>query len=432
MRTINFPPPSQWPALCERPALEAQNLTQAIAEVMERVRTEGDAAVRDYTARWDGYSGPTFELPRERWAGAAAELDEELKAAIELALTNIQTFHAAQASEELVVETAPGVVCTRRSVPIERVGLYIPGGSAPLFSTLLMLGVPAKLAGCEEIILCTPPNAAGEVHPAILYAADRVGVDRLFLVGGAQAIAAMTYGTERVPRVDKIFGPGNQYVTKAKEWAQWQGVAIDMPAGPSEVLVVADEGCNAEFVAADLLSQAEHGPDSQVVLVTTSERFAAQVRAEVGRQLEELPRREIARQALSHARFIVLATLEECMAFSNTYAPEHLIIALADPAPWADRVRNAGSVFLGPYSCESAGDYASGTNHTLPTGGHARAYSGVSLESFMKKITFQTLSARGIRGIGPAIEALAAAEGLDAHRLAVTRRLNALKPDANV
>ncbi len=353
---------------------------------------------------------------------------EDLKKAIELARKNIEIFHSAQREEINIVETTPGVQCWRKSVPIEKVGLYIPGGTAPLFSTILMLGVPAKIAGCKEIVLCTPPDSAGNIHPAILYTADLVGITQIFKVGGAQAIAAMTYGTATIPSVNKIFGPGNQFVTKAKELVQQDGVAIDMPAGPSEVLVIADETSKPAFIAADLLSQAEHGTDSQVILLSDNMTIIEQTLVELNKQLEQLPRKAIAAEALKFSRAILLDQMEDCVNLSNLYAPEHLIIASESAEIIAREVTNAGSVFLGNYSCESAGDYASGTNHTLPTNGYARNYSGVSLDSFVKKITFQKLSKQGLENIGPAIEVMAEAEELMAHKNAVSIRL---KNEAN-
>jgi histidinol dehydrogenase len=359
--------------------------------------------------------------------GSVAMVSQELKNAINVAKQNIEKFHGAQVLTEQSIETIPGVRCWRKSVAIEKVGLYIPGGSAPLFSTLLMLGIPAKIAGCREIIVCTPSGKDGNVNPLILYTAHLIGLTEIFKVGGAQAIAAMAFGTESIPKVYKIFGPGNQYVTKAKELVQQEGIAIDMPAGPSEVLVIADKSADPEYIAADLLSQAEHGPDSQVFMLTTDRDLMERVNFALDRQLESLQRKDIALQALGNSKLILLPTLDDCLEFSNLYAPEHLIINIADANSAADRIINAGSVFLGKYSCESAGDYASGTNHTLPTNGYARNYSGVSVESFLKKISFQEISAQGIRTLGPVIELMAEAESLTGHRNAVSVRLKSLQ-----
>ena len=411
----------------KRPEVEMETVRDTVNQVLARVRTEGDRAVLDYEAQFDG-------VHLESLAVTEAELDEaeeavsiSLKAAILLAQQNIRKFHTAQRFEGERIETLPGVVCWQRAVPIERVGLYIPGGTAPLFSTVLMLAIPAQLAGCRDIILCTPPDKQGKIHPAILYAARVSGVHRLFKAGGVQAIGAMAYGTESVPKVYKIFGPGNRFVTAAKQQVSLRDVAIDMPAGPSEVAVLADEHANPAFVAADLLSQAEHGVDSQVVLVTPSEALVKEVAFEVQRQLSLLPRWEIAEKALAASKLIVVKDLDEAIDLVNAYAPEHLIIQTEHYGELADRVVNAGSVFLGPYAPESAGDYASGTNHTLPTHGYATAYSGVNLDSFVRKITFQEISAEGIQHIGPAIEVMATHEQLAAHRQAVTVRLQALQ-----
>lgn len=411
----------------KRPEVEVETVRGTVNQVLARVRTEGDRAVLDYEAQFDG-------VHLESLAVTEAELDEaeeavsiSLKAAILLAQQNIRKFHTAQRFEGERIETLPGVVCWQRAVPIKRVGLYIPGGTAPLFSTVLMLAIPAQLAGCRDIILCTPPDKQGKIHPAILYAARVSGVHRIFKAGGVQAIGAMAYGTESVPKVYKIFGPGNRFVTAAKQQVSLRDVAIDMPAGPSEVAVLADEHANPAFVAADLLSQAEHGVDSQVVLVTPSEALVKEVAFEVQRQLSLLPRWEIAEKALAASKLIVVKDLDEAIDLVNAYAPEHLIIQTEHYGELADRVVNAGSVFLGPYAPESAGDYASGTNHTLPTHGYATAYSGVNLDSFVRKITFQEISAEGIQHIGPAIEVMATHEQLAAHRQAVTVRLQALQ-----
>lgn len=424
------PEPGQWAELLKRPTLETENLFDTVRGIIDRVRAEGDRAVLAYEAQFDKVCLTTLAVTEEEMQQAEAGLDETLKQAIRLARQNIETFHRAQRFQSRRVETQPGVTCWQRAVPIERVGLYIPGGTAPLFSTVLMLAVPARIAGCGEVVLCTPPGRDGRVHPAVLFAAKEAGVSRIFKVGGVQAIAAMAYGTESIPKVYKIFGPGNQYVTAAKQLVSLRDVAIDMPAGPSEVEVLADDTANPVFVAADLLSQAEHGTDSQAVLITTSLRLLQAVKEEVERQLELLPRKEIARKALEQSKLIVVPDKETALQMTNAYAPEHLIIETADYEQVADRVVNAGSVFLGPLTPESAGDYASGTNHTLPTNGYARAYSGVSLDSFIRKITFQEIRPDGLRAIGPAIEVMAANEQLDAHRRAVTVRLAAINSNS--
>ncbi|MBU2939959.1 histidinol dehydrogenase [Lacinutrix sp. C3R15] len=426
MKAFRYPNKEAWNALIQRPILDQQSLDALVLDVLQEVKTNKDKALLAYAKKFDKVTLKNLQVEASEIEEATGLISEELKSAIQLAKQNIETFHAAQKEKEQIIETTKGVKCWRKSVAIDKVGLYIPGGSAPLFSTILMLGVPAKLAGCKEIVLCTPPNKEGKVHPAILYTANLVGITKIVKVGGAQAVAAMAYGTQTVPQVYKIFGPGNQYVTKAKELIQQQGIAIDMPAGPSEVLVIADETSNPEFVAADLLSQAEHGPDSQVILLSDNEAMIAKTTEAVNRQLEKLPRKEIATKALQISRSILLNSIEECVAFSNLYAPEHLIFATDNATNYITQITNAGSVFLGKYSCESAGDYASGTNHTLPTNGYARNYSGVSLDSFVKKITFQNVSQEGIQTIGPAIELMAAAEGLDAHKNAVTIRLKNL------
>ncbi|WP_298738333.1 histidinol dehydrogenase [uncultured Chitinophaga sp.] len=423
MQIFQHPDKSTWPALLQRPVMDTTALENSVGAILREIKQDGDKAVRKYALQFDKVQLNDLQVTESEFAHATATLEPALKQAILQAKHNIETFHRAQHEAGRIIETMPGVQCWRKSVAIEKVGLYIPGGSAPLFSTILMLGIPAMIAGCKEIVLCTPSNAAGAVHPAILFAARQVGIDRVFKIGGVQAIGAMAYGTETVPKVFKIFGPGNQYVTCAKQLINKDGVAIDMPAGPSEVAVLADDSCVPAFVAADLLSQAEHGPDSQVLLVTTSAAVISAVQAEVNTQLEQLPRRDIAAQALQHSRLVLVADMTTAMELLNAYAPEHLIIACKDDITLADGVVNAGSVFLGNYSPESAGDYASGTNHTLPTNGYARAYSGVSLDSFIKKITFQRLSLEGLQQIGPAIEAMAAAEGLDGHRNAVTIRI---------
>ncbi|MEQ8703146.1 MAG: histidinol dehydrogenase [Phaeodactylibacter sp.] len=423
MKTYLNPAPGAWADLLRRPTMAAADLDKIVWGVLADIEQRGDEAVREYTERFDGVKLNDFRVSEAEIAEARATLAPELKAAIQLARTNIETFHARQWEPVKAVETMPGVRCWRKSVPIEKVGLYIPGGTAPLFSAVLMLGVPATIAGCQERILCTPPDKNGKVNPAILYTADLVGITQIFKIGGAQAIGAMTYGTATVPSVYKIFGPGNQYVTAAKQLASRRGVAIDMPAGPSEVLVCADDTANPAFVAADLLSQAEHGIDSQVVLVTLSETMAQAVAAAVEAQLATLPRRDIAKEALSHSVTVVLEDRATAVQLINAYAPEHLILSVADAGEMGEQILNAGSVFLGHYTPESVGDYASGTNHTLPTDGYARSYSGVSLDSFIKKITFQELSREGLQGLGPAVQRMAEAEELMAHARAVAVRL---------
>jgi histidinol dehydrogenase len=422
MKTIRYPDRSGWSALLQRPALDNSSLENTVAGILREVKLTGDEAVRKYTAQFDKVV-TGMEVSRDEAAEAGKQVRKELKTAIRRAYANIFKFHAAQQEARRVIQTSPGVKCWRKAVAIEKVGLYIPGGSAPLFSTILMLGIPAKIAGCREIILCTPPGSDGKINPAILFTAALVGIKKIFKAGGVQAIGAMAYGTQTIPRVHKIFGPGNQYVTCAKQLVNSEGLAIDMPAGPSELAVWADSSCVPAFVAADLLSQAEHGPDSQVLLVSTHDKVLGAVQNELKKQLEQLPRKEIARQALENSRAILLKTQKDVLDLLNEYAPEHLIISCKNETALAEKIVNAGSVFLGNYSPESAGDYASGTNHTLPTNGYARAYSGVSLDSFVKKITFQQLSRKGICSIGPAIEQMAEAEGLYAHKNAVTLRL---------
>ncbi len=423
METIVNPDPRQWDRLLQRPQIDRSVIGPRVNAILDAVRTEGDEALRRLTKEIDGVELASLEVSPDEIAEAAEAVSDELKQAVAAAARNIETFHAAQRCRPVEVETTPGVRCLQRAVPIRRVGLYIPGGSAPLFSTVLMLAVPARVAGCPQIVLCTPPGKDGKIAPAILYAASVAGVTRIFKVGGAQAIAAMAYGTRSIPKADKIFGPGNQYVTAAKQAVASSAVAIDMPAGPSEVLVMADSTAVPEFVAADLLSQAEHGPDSQVILLTPSRSVAEQVMREVRRQTEALSRAEIAGRALDNSRIVVMDSPDDLIAFSNAYAPEHLIISMKDPWTIAERITAAGSVFIGNYTPESAGDYASGTNHTLPTYGWARSFSGVNLDSFTRKITFQEISPEGLRAIGPVIETMAAAEGLDAHRNAVSVRL---------
>lgn len=426
MNIIKYPNRSEWTSLLERPHRDASELRETVQTVLDQIRQYGDSAVKAFEEKFDKVRLDSLAVSEAEMAEAEGLVADDLKEALKLAHANIEKFHAAQKFEGEKVETAPGVVCWQKSVAIEKVGLYIPGGTAPLFSTVLMLATPAKIAGCKEIVLCTPPNREGKVNPAILMAAKIAGVNRIFKAGGVQAIGAMAYGTESVPKVSKIFGPGNQFVMAAKQQVSLHEVAIDMPAGPSEVAVVADDTANPVFVAADLLSQAEHGVDSQVILITNSEALAERVNEEVGRQLALLPRKEIAEKSLEYSKLIIVKDMDEVLEMTNEYAPEHLILAIKDYTSFADRVVNAGSVFLGNYSCESAGDYASGTNHTLPTSGYAKAYSGVNLDSFCRKITFQELTAEGIRSIGPAVERMAAAEQLDAHKNAMTVRLQSL------
>lgn len=423
MKQIKYPSREQWTDILKRPALNTESLFDTVRGIINRVRAEGDAAVIEYEATFDKAILASLAVTEAELAEGVALVSEELKAAISLAKKNIETFHASQRFVGHKVETMEGVTCWQKAVGIEKVGLYIPGGTAPLFSTVLMLAVPAKIAGCKEIVLCTPPDKNGKIHPAILFAAQMAGVSKIFKAGGVQAIAAMAYGTESVPKVYKIFGPGNQYVTAAKQLVSLRDVAIDMPAGPSEVEVLADDSANPVFVAADLLSQAEHGVDSQAVLITTSEKLQGDVMKEVERQLAELPRREIAEKSLANSKLILVKDMDEALELTNEYAPEHLIIETENYREIAERVINAGSVFLGSFSPESAGDYASGTNHTLPTNGYAKAYSGVSLDSFIRKITFQEIRPEGMKAIGPAIEIMAANEQLDAHKNAVSVRL---------
>ncbi|MBO5251905.1 MAG: histidinol dehydrogenase [Bacteroidaceae bacterium] len=427
MKKILYPNKSDWKEILRRPVLNMETLRGTVCEVLERVKSEGDKAVIEYEERFDSVKLDTLAVTEAEMKEAEMNVPIELKVAILLAQRNIYTFHKKQKFEGRKVETMEGVTCWQKAVGIEKVGLYIPGGTAPLFSTVLMLAVPAKIAGCKEIILCTPPNKEGKIHPAILYAAQVAGVSKIFKAGGVQAIGAMAYGTESVPKVYKIFGPGNQYVMAAKQQVSLHDVAIDMPAGPSEVEVIADETANPAFVAADLLSQAEHGADSQVILVTTSEKLLDEVEYEVQHQLSRLPRWEIAEKSLANSKLILVKDMEEALEMTNEYAPEHLIIETKNYMELAEKVVNAGSVFLGSLTPESAGDYASGTNHTLPTNGYAKAYSGVSLDSFIRKITFQEITREGIQNIGPAIEVMAANEHLDAHKNAVSVRLNSLK-----
>ena len=427
MKHYKLPNRADWLELCTRPNLDKKELEQSVKEILERVKKHGNEALFSYTEKFDGVKINELCVTENEITNAQDKVCNALKQAIQTAKANIEKFHLSQKETPKPIETMAGVVCWRKSIGIEKVGLYIPGGSAPLFSTILMLGIPAVQAGCKKIVLCTPPDKTGKINPAILYTAKLVGITEIYKIGGAQAIAAMAYGTASVPKVYKIFGPGNQFVTKAKELIQQDGVAIDMPAGPSEVLVIADATCNPAFVAADLLAQAEHGSDSQVILVSSEEQVLEQTQKELSVQLALLPRKGIAQEALKNSKAILCASIEECIELSNCYAPEHLIIAAEKTDDYAAKIINAGSVFLGNYSCESAGDYASGTNHTLPTNGFARSYSGVSYDSFVKKITFQKLSAKGIQNIGPAIEVMALAEELYAHKNAVTLRLNSLK-----
>ena len=426
MKKIIHPDSKDWAEILKRPVLNMETLRGTVCEVLERVKSEGDKAVLEYEERFDKVKMESLAVTEAEMKEAEQNVPIELKVAILLAQRNIYTFHKKQKFEGKKVETMEGVTCWQKAVGIEKVGLYIPGGTAPLFSTVLMLAVPARVAGCKEIVLCTPPNKEGKINPAILYAAQVSGVSKIFKAGGVQAIGAMAYGTESVPKVYKIFGPGNQYVMAAKQQVSLHDVAIDMPAGPSEVEVIADETANPAFVAADLLSQAEHGVDSQVVLITTSEKLMDEVEYEVQHQLSRLPRWEIAEKALANSKLVLVKDMDEAIAMTNEYAPEHLIIETKDYMELAEKVVNAGSVFLGSLTPESAGDYASGTNHTLPTNGYAKAYSGVSLDSFIRKITFQEITREGIQNVGPAIEVMAANEQLDAHKNAVTIRLKSI------
>jgi len=421
------PDKSKWQEILSRPTQTFDAVEPVVKEVFGNVERGGDAAIRSYTQQFDGVALDDFAVSQTEMITAVQQVPNDLKAAIEVAKGNIEKFHAAQRTGKVSMETMPGVLCWQEKRPIQKVGLYIPGGTAPLFSTILMLAIPAKLAGCQEIVLCTPPNSNGEVEPAILYTAHLCGVTKIFKVGGIQAIAGMTFGTETIPKVYKIFGPGNQYVTVAKQIATKHGVAIDMPAGPSELLVVADDTANAAFVASDLLSQAEHGADSQVVLVTTSKGLLSKVEEELLRQLEKLPRKEIAKKAIQNSRMIYVEDDTTALEIINLYGPEHYIVCVENEDFYIENTFNAGSVFIGNYTPESAGDYASGTNHTLPTNGYAKQYSGVNLDSFMKSMTFQKLSKEGIKNIGKAVELMADAEGLQAHKNAVTLRLEELE-----
>lgn len=426
MKIIRHPNRQEWSAIVERPHLDVSQLNTTVAAVLADVKARGDEAVKDYELKFDHAQLASLAVGEEEMKEAELLVSNDLKAAIELAHHNIKVFHESQRFEGKKIQTQPGVVCWQKSVAIERVGLYIPGGTAPLFSTVLMLATPAKIAGCKEIVLCTPPNREGKVNPAILVAARVAGVSKIFKAGGVQAIGAMAYGTQSVPKVYKIFGPGNQYVMAAKQQVSLHDAAIDMPAGPSEVCVIADAHANAQFVAADLLSQAEHGIDSQVLLITTSEEMLQQVLRETEAQLQLLPRKELAAKTLENSKFVLVGDEQEAISLSNCYAPEHLILQVDDYEQLAEKVVNAGSVFLGKYACESAGDYASGTNHTLPTHGYATAYSGVNLDSYQRKVTFQHLTEEGIRSIGHAVELMAEAEQLDAHKNAMTVRIKSL------
>lgn len=427
MQLLVNPSPEKWKKQLARPVQKTKEINKIVKPILKKVERNGDKALKKFAQEYDHVHLESLLVTETEIQAAAGLVSKELKAAIQVAKSNIERFHFAQTQAELIEEVMPGVICKRKSVPIQRVGLYIPGGTAPLFSTVLMLGIPAKLAGCPEIVLCSPPNKEGKIHPAILYSASLIGITKIVKVGGAQAIAALTFGTESVPQVDKIFGPGNQYVTAAKQLATKYGVAIDMPAGPSEVLVYADETAIPAFVASDLLSQAEHGADSQVILVTPSEKFAKKVLKEINEQVEKLPRKEIAYKALANSTAVVMQDQSDALALINDYAPEHLIIAVENEDEAVAAIYNAGSVFIGNFTPESAGDYASGTNHTLPTYGYARNYSGVSLDSFVKKITYQKITAEGLKSLGPVVEVMAANELLEAHKNAVTIRLNYLK-----
>jgi len=422
MKVIRYPKKADWPQLLQRPTNDDAAALKSAQSVLDDIKNNGDEAVKRYTSLFDHAKIDKLSVSQEEIEQAEAGISEELKSAIDVAIKNISTFHAAQKFEPLDVEIAPGISCSQKAMPIEKVGLYVPGGTAPLFSTVLMLAIPAQIAGCKEIVLCTPPNKEGEIHPAILYAAQKTGISQVFKTGGIQAIGAMAYGTASIPKVNKIFGPGNQYVTAAKQLVSLKDVAIDMPAGPSEVEVIADASAKPDFVAADLLSQAEHGVTSQVILVTDDESIIAPIQAALEAQLAVLPRREMAAKAIENSRIFVVEK-EDVMPLTNAYAPEHLIIATQNYQQLAEEVENAGSVFLGHYTPESAGDYASGTNHTLPTNGYAMMYSGVNLDSFTKKVTFQELSKEGIRSIGRAIEVMAETEELFAHKNAVTLRM---------
>jgi histidinol dehydrogenase len=427
MKIFKNPEQHTWKQLSERPQLALEFLESAVRNVLNRVKKSGDHALRELTQQFDKVTLESLIVSEAEIIGSESALPEELKTSIGTAADNIRKFHSAQKREELSVETMPGVTCWRKAVPINRVGIYIPGGSAPLFSTVLMLGIPAKLAGCAEIVLCTPPDKNGKVNPAVLFTAKLVGVTKMFKIGGAQAIAAMAYGTQTIPNVYKIFGPGNQYVTKAKQMVTEDGIAIDLPAGPSEVLVLADASSDPSFIAADLLSQAEHGEDSQVMLVLLDESLVPAIEQQISQQLNDLPRKSIAEKSLANSRIVIFSDRAKAVEFINEYAPEHLIVNVSEPDAIVESIMNAGSVFIGNYSPEAIGDYASGTNHTLPTNGFAKAYAGVSLDSFMKYITYQKISETGIRKIGPVVEQMAEAEELIGHKRAITIRLKTLK-----
>ncbi len=427
MQKISYPNREKWEELLKRPTQSVSDIEETVNTIFEEVKTDGDTAIRNYTKKFDKIQLESFLVSKEELEKASTEVSEELKQAISLAKKNIERFHTAQKTEKVALETMPGVLCWQEKKPIQKVGLYIPGGTAPLFSTILMLAVPAKIAGCKEIILCTPPDQKGKINPTILYTAQLCGVTQIFKVGGIQAIAGMTFGTNTIPKVYKIFGPGNQYVTVAKQIATKYGVAIDMPAGPSELLVVADDSANAAFVASDLLSQAEHGIDSQVILVSTSEKLLNDVAVEIENQIQSLPRKAIAEKAIGNSKLILIDNDENAIDLINEYGPEHYIVCVENEEFYIENTINAGSVFIGNYTPESAGDYASGTNHTLPTNGYAKQYSGVNLDSFMKSMTFQKINQEGILGIGNAIELMAEAEGLHAHKNAVTLRLKSLE-----
>ena len=429
MKTYKYPNKKDWSELVTRPELKKETLSQQVQEIIKEVKNKGDEALYNFSEKFDGVALNSLVVSEQEIIDSIKLVPEELKEAIKTAYANIERFHKNQLTVEKEVETTTGVRCWRESIAIEKVGLYIPGGSAPLFSTILMLGIPAKIAACKEIVMCTPPGEDGKINPAILFTAQLVGISTIYKVGGAQAIAALAYGTESITKVYKIFGPGNQYVTKAKSIIQQDGVAIDMPAGPSEVLILTDESSNPSFVAADLLSQAEHGADSQVILLSTKESMIEKCMQELEFQLSSLPRKDTARKALKNSKAILLENTSQCMDFSNLYAPEHLIIATKNAMTLKEKITNAGSVFIGKYSCESAGDYASGTNHTLPTNGFSRSYSGVSVDSFVKKITFQELTKEGLLNIGETIEIMAEAEKLIAHKNAVSIRLKEINND---
>lgn len=424
IRTISYPEVEVWSDLVKRPAVDQSKLFKLAEDIFKDIELNGDTAVSNYSKQFDDAYFSFSPIELNTIEEATNKIPSSLKESVDIAYQNIYKFHASQAESAKKIETSEGVICWRESRPIENIGIYVPGGSAPLFSTVLMLGIPAQIAGCKEVVLCTPPDKNGNIDPLILYAASLVGVHKVYAVGGIQAVAAMAFGTASIPKVDKIFGPGNQYVTAAKQIAQLYGTAIDMPAGPSEVLVIADNSCDVDFVAADLLSQAEHGPDSQVFLLSDNETVITDVNVALRKQIGELPRKDIAEKALKNSKAVLLNSIDECIDFSNEYAPEHLILAIENAESKIEKVESAGSVFIGKYSCESVGDYASGTNHTLPTNGFSRSYSGVSLDSFVKKITFQSVSEAGLKNIGPSVEKMAEAEQLTAHKNAVTLRLN--------